>query len=145
MDPTNFANGPDNEVADLSPLTSICSDLLRPLLRADPWKEGQDEVDASGHNLDHGGGGAGNLPKVITGTNTTFIMIIACPGRCSGKVFSAEKMVAASGHYHRHCFRCFTCNQPLDSTRCTSWFLFSLSLCPPCWFLVLSSNILQRV
>ena len=26
-------------------------------------------------------------------------------------------MVAASGHYHRHCFRCFTCNQPLDSTR----------------------------
>ena len=50
------------------------SDLLRPLLRADPWKEGQDEVDASGHNLDHGGGGAGNLPKVITGTNTTFIM-----------------------------------------------------------------------
>ena len=76
MDPTNFANGPDNEVADFSPLTSICSDLLRPLLRADPWKEGQDEVDASGHNLDHGGGGAGNLPKVITGTNTTFIMII---------------------------------------------------------------------
>ena len=35
------------------------------------------------------------------------------------QVFSAEKMVAASGHYHRHCFRCFTCNQPLDSTR---WF-----------------------
>ena len=52
--------------------------------------------------------------------DTTSIMgeaeLGTCP-RCSGKVFSAEKMVAASGHYHRHCFRCFTCNQPLDSTR----------------------------
>merc|ERR1719219_2994160 len=51
--------------------------------------------------------------------DTTSIMgeaeLGTCP-RCSGKVFSAEKMVAASGHYHRHCFRCFTCNQPLDST-----------------------------
>ena len=38
-----------------------------------------------------------------------------CP-RCSGKVFAAEKMVAASGWYHRHCFRCSLCSQPLDST-----------------------------
>ena len=38
-----------------------------------------------------------------------------CP-RCFGKVFAAEKMVAASGYYHRHCFRCVLCSQPLDST-----------------------------
>ena len=38
-----------------------------------------------------------------------------CP-RCSGKVFEAEKMVAASGWYHRHCFRCSFCAQPVDST-----------------------------
>ena len=38
-----------------------------------------------------------------------------CP-RCQGKVFAAEKMVAASGYYHRHCFRCVLCSQPLDST-----------------------------
>lgn len=36
--------------------------------------------------------------------------------RCSGKVFEAEKMVAASGWYHRHCFRCSFCAQPVDST-----------------------------
>ena len=36
--------------------------------------------------------------------------------RCQGKVFAAEKMVAASGFYHRHCFRCCFCAQPLDST-----------------------------
>ena len=36
--------------------------------------------------------------------------------RCTGKVFAAEKMVAASGFYHRHCFRCVFCSQPLDST-----------------------------
>ena len=62
--------------------------------------------------------------------DTTSIMgeaeLGTCP-RCSGKVFSAEKMVAASGHYHRHCFRCFTCNQPLDSTRWQScWKFYSL-------------------
>ena len=39
----------------------------------------------------------------------------SCP-RCTGKVFAAEKMVAASGYYHRHCFRCVLCSQPLDST-----------------------------
>ena len=31
-------------------------------------------------------------------------------------MFEAEKMVAASGWYHRHCFRCSLCNQPVDST-----------------------------
>ncbi|QQP39101.1 CLUMA_CG020903_ isoform A, partial [Caligus rogercresseyi] len=30
--------------------------------------------------------------------------------------FAAEKMIAASGWYHRHCFRCFICSLPLDST-----------------------------
>jgi len=38
-----------------------------------------------------------------------------CP-RCSGRVFAAEKMVASSGWYHRHCFRCTLCSQPVDST-----------------------------
>ena len=37
-----------------------------------------------------------------------------CP-RCSGKVFEAEKMVSDSGWYHRHCFRCNLCTEPLDS------------------------------
>ena len=55
MDPTNFANGPDNEVPKIFFLLFIvCPDLLRPLLRADPWKESQDEVDASRHDLHHG-------------------------------------------------------------------------------------------
>ena len=31
-------------------------------------------------------------------------------------MFEAEKMVAQSGWYHRHCFRCFLCSQPVDST-----------------------------
>ena len=31
-------------------------------------------------------------------------------------MFDAEKMVAQSGWYHRHCFRCFLCSQPVDST-----------------------------
>ena len=43
----------------------FCSDLLCPLLRADPWEEGEDKVDASGHNLHHGGGGVGNLPTLL--------------------------------------------------------------------------------
>ena len=55
MDPTNFANGPDNEVPKIFFfLFIVCPDLLRPLLRADPWKESQDEVDASRHDLHHG-------------------------------------------------------------------------------------------
>ncbi|TRY73464.1 hypothetical protein TCAL_02229 [Tigriopus californicus] len=37
-----------------------------------------------------------------------------CP-RCCGKVFEAEKMVTDSGWYHRHCFRCNICTEPLDS------------------------------
>ncbi|CAB4062558.1 unnamed protein product [Lepeophtheirus salmonis] len=45
--------------------------------------------------------------------DTTSIM--GEPG-CEGKVFAAEKMIAASGWYHRHCFRCFVCCVPLDST-----------------------------
>jgi hypothetical protein len=44
------------------------------------------------------------------------VKVVACVCRCQGKVFAAEKMVAASGFYHRHCFRCCFCAQPLDST-----------------------------
>ena len=66
MDPTNFANGPDNEVKPTFIfLFLFCSDLLRPLLRADPWEEGEDKVDASGHDLHHGGGGVGHLPTLL--------------------------------------------------------------------------------
>ena len=66
MDPTNFANGPDNEVLPTFIFSVLfSSDLLRPLLRADPWEEGKDEVDASGHDLHHGGGGVGNLPTLL--------------------------------------------------------------------------------
>ena len=43
-------------------------------------------------------------------------LLTVCLIRCSGKVFEAEKMVAQSGWYHRHCFRCFLCSQPVDST-----------------------------
>jgi len=86
MDPTNFANGPDNEIYCVH-----CYELIH-------GKKAKTK----------------SMPL-----DTTSIMgeaeLGTCP-RCSGKVFSAEKMVAASGHYHRHCFRCFTCNQPLDST-----------------------------
>ena len=46
-------------------------------------------------------------------SNLNIILLL----RCTGKVFAAEKMVAASGFYHRHCFRCVFCSQPLDSTR----------------------------
>ena len=37
MDPTNFANGPDNEVPKFIFSFIVWPDLLRPLLRADPW------------------------------------------------------------------------------------------------------------
>ena len=84
MDPTNFANGPDNEVSrggvrGWSPAQIYCVHC---------------------YELIHG-------KKAKTKSmplDTTSIMgeaeLGTCP-RCQGKVFSAEKMVAASGHYHR--------------------------------------------
>jgi len=88
LDATNFANGPDNDI--------YCVYCYR---------------------VTHG-------HKAMTKSmplDTTSIMADAadksrCP-RCSGRVFAAEKMVAASGWYHKHCFRCSNhmCNQPLDS------------------------------
>jgi len=86
MDPTNFANGPDNDIYCL-----YCYEK----------KHGK-KAQTKSMPLDTTSiGGDGEL-----GT---------CP-RCTGKVFAAEKMVAASGYYHRHCFRCVFCSQPLDST-----------------------------
>ena len=49
-------------------------------------------------------------------TNRELSSFVTHSIRCSGKVFDAEKMVAQSGWYHRHCFRCFLCSQPVDST-----------------------------
>ncbi len=38
-----------------------------------------------------------------------------CP-KCDGRVFEAEKMVTAAGHwYHKNCFRCVECERLLDS------------------------------
>ena len=75
MDPTNFANGPDNEIYCVH-----CYELIH-------GKKAKTK----------------SMPL-----DTTSIMgeaeLGTCP-RCSGKVFSAEKMVAASGHYHRYCCR----------------------------------------
>jgi len=86
MDPTNFANGPDNDIYCL-----YCYEKIH----GKKAKTKSMPLDTTSI------GGDGEL-----GT---------CP-KCSGKVFAAEKMVAASGYYHRHCFRCVICSQPLDST-----------------------------
>lgn len=87
LDATNFCNGPDNDI--------YCLHCYRV---------------THGHKAT-----TKSMPL-----DTTSIMAdngdrTRCP-RCSGKVFAAEKMVASSGWYHRHCFRCALCSQPVDST-----------------------------
>jgi len=87
LDATNFANGPDNEV--------YCVYCYRV---------------THGHKAT-----SKSMPLDTTSIMAEETDKCKCP-RCGGKVFPAEKMVAASGWYHRHCFRCALCSQPLDST-----------------------------
>jgi len=87
LDASNFANGPDNEV--------YCLYCYRTTF---------------GHKAP-----TRSMPLDTTSIEGQLGDIRRCP-RCHGKVFEAEKMVAASGWYHRHCFRCSLCNQPVDST-----------------------------
>jgi hypothetical protein len=87
IDASNFANGPDNEVYCLH-----CYMVTH------------------GHKAT-----TKSMPLDTTSIEGEVGEKTRCP-RCSGKVFAAEKMIAASGWYHRHCFRCSTCSQPLDST-----------------------------
>jgi len=86
MDPRSFANGPDNEIYCL-----YCYEKIH-------GKKAKTKSMPLDTTSIPGEGSLGTCP------------------RCSGKVFAAEKMVAASGYYHRHCFRCSFCAQPLDST-----------------------------
>lgn len=86
MDATNFANGPDNDIYCL-----FCYEKIH----GKKAKSKSMPLDTTSIP------GEGDRSQ--------------CP-RCDGKVFAAEKMVAASGWYHRHCFRCQFCAQPLDST-----------------------------
>jgi len=88
MDARNFANGPaeDNEIYCL-----FCYEKI------------------------HGKKAKSKIQPCPTTSIPGEAELGTCP-RCSGKVFAAEKMVAASGYYHRTCFRCCFCAQPLDST-----------------------------
>lgn len=87
LDATNFTNGPDNDVYCL-----YCYRVTH------------------GHKAT-----TRSMPLDTTSIQGELGEKTRCP-RCSGKVFAAEKMIAASGWYHRHCFRCSLCSQPLDST-----------------------------
>ena len=52
--------------------------------------------------------------------------------RCTGKVYSAERMSSGSGRYHKACFSCAHCKRMLDQGSATDSPTMEL-LCRPCY------------